>query len=428
MIVYSLPLLFLLFYLDLSDANLHRTASILRGAYDPSTLRKYSLGLHLWDEFQAFKQPASIPLPLSEVFMLGCSQISITLRVMEFLHWLTNDKGMLPHIAASHIVAVRAGFAMHLGDVTVFDNQVAIHLARKSLRAKSSREDLIAASAVEIQPLLLPQLDWLRDTLWVSPDATIDDKMIYVAIALCQDVILRIGETVSEGPYFYPNGEPKMTDHRFYLRELILEDEFGQTHQVDTYYDLSPRPTIMYFRLEHLSTKTSGRQAIRAKPYHFFRDGTDREVQFFNDFLDFLEMAGVRDLTKPLFSRIHPTTGTLYEARGKEYRQAIKSMAPHFGLDPSYYSGKSTRKGGSTSMHVSGRSDSDMLQLAGHAQIETTLSHYVKDVGHRGNTFRNEDGGQVTLDQLKRSLPLPSSSTSSSHVKISKARSEVCMV
>ena len=132
------------------------------------------------------------------------------------------------------------------------------------------------------------------------------------------------------------------------------------------------------------------------------------------------EISGIRALDKPLFSRIHPSTGRYAEAQGHAYRQALKEMAVHFGLSSSLYSGKSTRKGGSTSMHMSGRSDADMLNLAGHAQIKTTVVHYVKDVGHQGNTFHNDDDGHVTLSQLKRSLPIGARITSSGPSKVNR--------
>jgi hypothetical protein len=161
----------------------------------------------------------------------------------------------------------------------------------------------------------------------------------------------------------------------------------------------------VYFRLEVVSTKTSHRRVVKLRPYHFFRSGSLREIQFFDDFLEFIEMSGVRALDKPLFSRLHPVTGTYAEAQGRMFREALKTMAVHFHLDPNLYSGKSTRRGGTTSMQMSDRPDSDMLTLTGHANLSTTVGHYVMDVGHRGNTFRNSDDGQVSLSQLKRSLP-----------------------
>jgi hypothetical protein len=244
--------------------------------------------------------------------------------------------------------------------------------------------------------------------MWSSSKSTIDSKMLYMAVALSQNIVTRIGEVVSEGPYVDKQGQPKKTDHRFHLHELTLEDSEGRSYQVDSYSSIIPPPIIVYFRLDAVSTKTSKRVVVRAKPYHYFLGGTvtAREVQFFEDFLIWLQISGVHDLDKPVFSRLHPGTGRYAEAQGRDFRQALKDMAVHFELDPIYYSGKSTRKGGATSMHVSGRSDADILGLVGHQQLSTTVEHYISNVGHRGNTFSNADQSQVTIAQLRRNLPI----------------------
>ena len=407
-----LPVCFsvLLFYIDdWSDATISQVASLLRTGLDPGTLGGYRLGLSLWNEFRHHSLPDTQPrLPLRDIYLLGANRSLITLKVVEFLTWMTSHKGILPHIAVNHLVAVRHGFTIHLGDGGAFDKGTALSLARSAYRAKSSREELLNSAVTEIQPLIIEQLDWMRQHFWIRAQASIDERMAYIAIALSQNVILRIGEVVSEGPYLNRYGDVIKTDHRFYYGDLLLEDDMGQPHQVDTYFlSPAPRPTIIYFRLEVLSTKTSHRRAVKLRPYHFFRHGNTREIQFFDDFLHFIELSEVRDLTKPLFSRRDPIKNTYAEAQGRTFREALKAMAAHFHLDPSLYSGKSTRKGGATSMRMSDRPDSDMLTLTGHAHLSTTVGHYITDVGHRlgGNTFRNTDEGQVSLAQLKRSLP-----------------------
>ena len=379
----------------------------MRTGLDPGTLGGYRQGLALWDEFRHHGfPPTHSRLSLKEIYLLGADRSLITLKVVEFLNWMTSHKRILPHIAVNQLVAVRHGFTIHLGDGAAFDKGTALSLARSAYRAKSSREELLKSAVTEIQPLIIEQLDWIRQHFWIRAHATIDERMAYIAIALSQNVILRIGEVVSEGPYLNRDGDVIKTDHRFYYGDLLLEDDMGQPHQVDTYFLFpSPRPTIVYFRLEVLSTKTSHRRAVKLRPYHFFRHGSIREIQFFDDFLLFIELSGVRDLTKPLFSRLDPVKNSYAEAQGRTFREALKAMAVNFHLDPLLYSGKSTRKGGATSMRMSDRPDSDMLTLTGHAHLSTTVGHYVTDVGHRGNTFRNTDEGQVSLAQLKRSLP-----------------------
>jgi hypothetical protein len=371
-------------------------------------VRGYQPALRYWNDFRHSEDPEKSQLSIASVYLLGETRLTVTLKIIEFLDWLTESQGIRPHDAASYLTGVRHGFVIHLGDGEAFDDGNSIKLARKACRAKTSRAELTTAvhNRIEIQPLLPSQLDWMRSVMWCGDDATIDSKMTYVAVALSQDVALRIGEVVSEGPYVGKStGAPLKTDHRFIFDELMLEDSHGTSYQIDTYFTNMPRLEIVYFRLDAISTKTSHRVAVRAKPYQFSRTGTSREIQFFDDFIEWIELSGVRTLESPIFSRVHPHTKRYAEAQGKDYRHALKRMAVHFDLDPDLYSGKSTRKGGATSMHAAGRSDADILSLVGHSNIATTVQHYMADNNHRGNSFGNNDDEQVTIAQLKRSLP-----------------------
>jgi hypothetical protein len=116
-------------------------------------------------------------------------------------------------------------------------------------------------------------------------------------------------------------------------------------------------------------------------------------------------------LEAPIFSRVK--LGVTLELTGKMYRNALKVMAAHFGIDPRLYSGMSTRKGGSTGMHVAGRPDEEIADEVGHASFKTTLDHYIKDPGNRGHALRDADSEHaITVTQLKQNLSLSVSAAS----------------
>jgi hypothetical protein len=417
----------------MSDEKLLSVAVSIRNGLAPGTLRDYAPSLVLWREFreESTRHPSKVnPLTLSQLYFIGAPRSHAVLAVLSFLEWLVGTKGLPRHTASHHLTGVRHGFVIHLGESSIFDDHSAIALARKAYTAKNSRSERKAAVVVKIKPLTLQQLDWLRETMWLgSWSSTIDTRMTYMAISLSMNIILRIGEVARDGVYQDPKtGQILRSDHRFYLEDLFLEDSSGRPYDYLTFISSVPPPSIVYIRLDGMSSKTSGRQSVQPRPYHFFLDApniTPREVQFFSDFLYWISECGVSSPLLPLFSRIHPSTGLHKELTATLYRSALKSSAEHFGLDPKYFSGKSTRGGGASSMAAADRPVEDMRKLTGHANWETTVDHYVTDVGYRGNVFRNEDRKGITTTQLKRSLPAPVATDSKGAPSTSKIREQM---
>jgi hypothetical protein len=77
-------------------------------------------------------------------------------------------------------------------------------------------------------------------------------------------------------------------------------------------------------------------------------------------------------------------------------------------------------------MHVSGRSDAEITRLTGHKSVETTHTHYIKDMAAQGNVFSNPESSLLSVCNLKRSLPQkslqikPSPSDTLQHTKAFK--------
>lgn len=386
----------MMLYLDyqMNETSRQELARFLDGGLDPGTLGQYRAADKLWTEF---RNPQGLLLAKG-LYMVGLSRSEILEQVYRFLRWMVDVKGIPAQTAAAHLTGVRHFFRVNLGDFQAFDTEQ-VMLARKCCRAKRTREELrvAAAAKVEIAPVVPEQMDWMRARYWARIQATVEDKMAYMAIAMSQNIILRIGEVAYEGPY----GPEKKTDHRFFFSDLVLEDDRGRGYGLVAYKAVTPRPKIVYFRLDTLSSKSSRRQAD-GKPYHFTPGETAREAQFFNDFLEWIERSQVVQADRPLFC--YRSNGVYHDLLGKKFRNVLKTMAVAFGMNPRCYSGKSTRKGGASSMQVSGRPDSHIVGLTGHAAITTTVVHYIRDAGLLGNTFRNSDDTAVKVHHLKRSI------------------------
>lgn len=393
-------------FLDDVATETLRNADLVHAGLKPQTIASYKKGRDMWVEFRSSRNHTSI----KGIYMLGQSRDTVLKTIFRFMRWLTEERNVRPHVASDYLTGVRHGFIAYLGDYEAFDSQP-VRLARAGLRKKVTREEMEASARPEIQPLLTEQLDWLRASMWVGPGATFETRMTYMAIVTSHNLTLRICETCRDGPYFYKNGDPRNSDHRFYFADLVLQDGDGEIYNSLTYRDADPRPNLVAFKLRHLTSKTSGRESIDGRTYLIRREGSPREIEFFDDFVSWVIRSRVTKLEAPIFSRVK--LGVTLELTGKMYRNALKVMAAHFGIDPRLYSGTSTRKGGSTGMHVAGRPDEEIADEVGHASFKTTLDHYIKDPGNRGHALRDADSEHaITVTQLKQNLSLSVSAAS----------------
>jgi hypothetical protein len=306
-------------------------------------------------------------------------------------------------VVMANLTAVRYDFKVNLAAYTAFDGEV-MTMARERCRLLKNQEGVDAKGGrqPEILPLLLDQLDWLRQRLWLSEDSTVESKMAYLAIACSYNIVLRVGEVASVGPYVSREGAVLKMDHRFYLRDIEFEDSEGTRYNYEEYRK-RPRAVNINFMIWTTPSSKSSKQGPDGTKYFFNREGSPREKLFFEDVVMGLDLFNVPSMEYPVFSRFK--NGQVLQLTSKVFAEHLKVMATHFGIDPKHLAGKSTRKGGAQNMAVSGRSDSEVARLTNHASIRTTMKHYVKDVGTFGNVFANPDESKVSVESLRRTLP-----------------------
>jgi hypothetical protein len=154
-----------------------------------------------------------------------------------------------------------------------------------------------------------------------------------------------------------------------------------------------------------ITSKSSGGK-FDGKSYYFNRSGSAREIQFFEDFIEWLRRSGIRSDLHPIFTRVAKAKSkTLTKALNSQMvSKALKDMGEYHMLSRGAYSGISLRRGGMTSMSAAGRSDSDTLRVSGQRNIETAVM-YMGSTGTTGsgNVFRNDDATAPTVVQLKKS-------------------------
>jgi len=328
---------------------------------------------------------------------------TITQSLVDFTMWMLDTEQMNPSTVISTLTSLRYAFKVEMESYKAFDNEI-MTMARERCRLARNAEGVGQREShqPEILPLLLDQLDWLRTQLWVTPTATVESKMAYLAIACSYNIVLRVGEVASVGPYVDKAGKVLKLDHRFYLRDISFEDAIGRRYDYEE-FRARDKTIPITFMMWTVPTSKSSKQRADGTKYYFDREGSDREKEFFEDLLTGLVLFDVPSMNHPVFSRFR--NGKVLELTSKVFAQHLKEMATHFGIDPKHFAGKSTRKGGCQNMAVAGRSDSDTARLARHSSHTTTYKHYVKDVGTFRNVFANPVADRVTVDKLRRTLP-----------------------
>ena len=366
----------------------------------PSTQLKYLPSTALWYRYRSPGGTSNYWM-----YLIGLVERDAILILIQFLLWMVETLHLPSGASCHHMTGVRYDFRNHCASLAPFDSD-SMRKAKAGLLAQT-REQMVQRKVVfEKLPLLVVQLDWLRFHYWMNPTSTIDDRMTYIAIVSGFNVSLRIGEIAYEGPYkkVQKGKTYELSDHRFFLMDIHLEDEEGNGYSHAAYMSLPmPRPRIVFMCWEAPSSKSSNRRPD-GKQYQFGR-GCERESQYLDDLLYFFTLRGHTNQDEMIFSR---KGSRLKKLTGHMVRDMLRKMAIAHGMNPENYSGKSLRKGGLTSMATSGRSALEVLANSGHAHLETSAI-YVNTGCATGNALRNEE--VVTVQGLKRSLPINNKGT-----------------
>jgi hypothetical protein len=345
---------------------------------------------------------------------------------MEYVVWASSGENIPPRTVDRYLTGIRHLLTVHgsTSGYSVFDD-VTFSMVRKGLRTKvfirenqndghagaSMTHSIEVEGNTEKMPVVAQQYDYLRATMWENPEASLDDNMAYIACAAAGNVVLRAGEIAYVGPYYkvHPITKemvPKKLDHRIMLSQVLFGTPEGRFYSYQDYVNLvEPWPYVDFMRWTANTSKSSGGK-YDGKNYYFNRSGSDREIQFFEDFIEWVRRSGIRSDNHPIFTRVASAKAKT-ETKALNSRmvsEALKKMGEYYNISREAYSPISLRRGGMTSMATAGRSDADTLRVSGQKNIETAVI-YMGNTGTTGtgNVFRNDDASAPTVNQLKKS-------------------------
>jgi hypothetical protein len=249
----------------------------------------------------------------------------------------------------------------------------------------------------------------IRAHLWVN--GSLDHKMTYIALATGYNFTMRPGHVTYMGR--------RVSDHRYLMADVSVECEvdgklLSVVEWLATGEDVGSRLAVTVVILRVDSSKSHGNRNGGDGSLNFISPGNEAETQYFTDFLEWLDIAGLQleprrgdhrhrfypiALERPLFSRVHPITRLFKMSIVKNLTDALKACGETLGFERHVFTGRSLRIGGTTTAVASGASSDEITRATGHAHVETSRI-YTRSTKHKATSFGY--GDTVGTQDLKR--------------------------
>jgi hypothetical protein len=353
----------------------------------PGTRRQYNLAKENW---MLFRQQHGDGV--ADPFNLRGTRASMIILILEWFQWLQD----VEKFSAGVIGRLASGLNFHCEirviHAGVFEHPSIIR-ARKAVAPAAQRR----AANEQIMGINLELVQALRNQLWVG--GPVDQRMTYIAIATGYNYTLRPGHIT-----FMGRGKE---DHRYLLGDITVEalrdgHMYSFMEWISSGADPLTRIEIGLIILRLDSSKSHGARHGGDGTLSFVSPGNEFETQFFQDFVQWLGECGLEReairrgkiseegtrpiLQRPIFSRVHCTTGLFKMSRSKDITKAIKTGADLCGLPASSFTAKSMRIGGCTTAVAAGASSDDIQRATGHASVATSLI-YTRRTRHQATVL-----------------------------------------
>ena len=365
----------------------------------PSTRLQYVAADLAWKKFREETKGG-----LGDLYNCDGSTRSMVLLVLEWIVWMESKQGYPPLL----IQKLMTGFAFYC-KLNVVHAGVTEHKSIVGARKAAAPARLRVSGGRRILGVTLEMMSDLRELLWVK--GTLDQKMTYIALATGYNFTLRPGHVTYMGP--------TVNDHRYLFGDVTVESDLDGTllsaaEWLTSGVDVGTRVAVAVIILRIDSSKSHNARNGGDGSLNFISPGNDFETQYYEDFLEWLGIAGVllnprkrnrgvkefpTAMERPLFSRVHPITRMFKMSIVKDLTGALKACGETYGFERSVFTGKSLRIGGTTTAVASGASSDDILRATGHAHVQTSQI-YTRSTKHKATSFGY--GDTVGMQDLKR--------------------------
>ena len=317
-----------------------------------------------------------------------------------------HEQGLRGKQATSFTASIRLRFSQQ-GFSTEFLSSAVIATARVACKLKPEelreRKDSGASASVKL-PICERILNDMKARMWTGrgwSGADMRDRMVYIGCMWAFDLGARVSE--------YTTPEPGGVDHCIRVDDLVFVvdsprgtssfrgSKLAEVWQADGGIGL---PRVVECR----ATAVTAKGKMLVKPKIVGRRSVE-ESQFLDDLMDFLAHSGTEGKDELFSSRSEASA--VVRLRSKDVRDALKNTCETNGLDPTYFSSHSLRKGTITEMRSLGASEDDRRDRGNYApnsQVMNTTYDYGAGIGPLASN-RLVGGHKPTVEDLKRLIP-----------------------
>ena len=341
---------------------------------------------------------------VEDVYNCDGTQQSMVMLILEWIVWMESKQGYPPALIQKFMTGLSFYCRLHVVHAGVTEHQSIVGARKAAAPAR-----LRSSGGARILGVTLNMMECLRERLWLT--GSIDHKMTYIALATGYNFTMRPGHVSYMGR--------GVSDHRYLFADVSIECEvdgrlLSVVEWLATGDDVRSRLAVTVVILRVDSSKSHGNRHGGDNTLNFISPGNEAETQYFNDFLEWLDIAGLHlepirgdrrhtfypiALERPLFSRVHPITRLFKMSIVKNLTDALKACGESFGFERRVFTGKSLRIGGTTTAVASGASSEEITRATGHAHVETSRI-YTRSTKHKSTSFGY--GDTVGTKDLKR--------------------------
>ena len=275
-----------------------------------------------------------------------------------YAKWLSQNASLCPSAFDDQFYAIRRLMLNNLRDISVFDVECvkeARRIARDIVASNRKRaieafEPLERAAYDAKYGLKVPFTEEMmtahRVTFFSNPDASIEEKMAYMATAVGYHFGNRPSEECSSGPLPMNSKGEKDEDHRYIVEDIQYQLDDGSfiTGPDITEDNKKEIQFISVMVHSHKGETIKIRQTkgtTKRQPNSIRNDNGDMELQLFNDLI---EWPGLASLQHGDFFFSRNKKGRNLQLTKKAMVETMKTTAAKQGVDSNLISAKSLRK------------------------------------------------------------------------------------
>ena len=204
--------------------------AMVAGAVTAGTRANYGSASMLWDRYGI-----EAGYNLDDPFLGTLNDSDRSLTIARFLKWMVETQLVKTSVACRLLTGLRFHFVTHYQDVGVFSSDPVRMAKTTAKRLEPTVLWVDRPNGQPPMPFVMELLDDLRASHWESlTSATVDTKMVYIAVAFASNFGRRPGEVAWMGK--------SKADHRFCWEDVIFELKYPESgHASDSAMNMYKR-------------------------------------------------------------------------------------------------------------------------------------------------------------------------------------------